>query len=264
MTDEEFPAELSGSLEQYLFIAAGLDPKRSLIHKFGAADLTTSIGPVTQSGIYKTPLAAVALEFVSDDENDTAAGSGAQEITILGLDSNWNHVVQTLETDGLNPVALNTNLTRLFRWYVSRSGTYATQEIGSHQGVLTIQEDGGGDLWTEIPITPFPIGQSQIGVYTIPIGFNAYLLGKNVFTDTNLKADVYFFQRAKANDVSPPYSGGMRLIEREVGISGGFALQTVAPKGPFVGPCDIGFMGLVSASTAKTSVEFELLLVANN
>jgi len=168
-----------------------------------------------------------------------------------------------LVTNGTTAVALSTDLTRLYRWYVSSSGTYATQTAGSHAGTLTIRASGAGATWSQIIASPFSIGQSQIGVYTIPSGYTANLLSKNIFTDTNKTADIYFYQRPNADDVSSPYSGTMRLVEREVGVSGGFNLKTRSPKGSFVGPCDVGFMGKVSSGTAEVSCEFELLIIEN-
>jgi hypothetical protein len=249
--------------DYYTEVVKGNIAGHSMIHKFGAALLTTTLAPITNSGFYRVPTTATALEFVSDSTDDDIVGTGAQKITITGLDSNWEEVSQTIETDGTTPVAIPTSLTRVYRWYVSQSGSYATQTVGSHAGVLTIRESGGGDTWSEIPITPFPIGQSQIAVYTVPAGKTAYLLSKNIFVDTTKTADIYFYQRPLANDVTTPYTGTMRLIEREVGVQGGYDLRTKAPKGPFVGPCDLGFMGNVSVGTADASAEFELLVVDN-
>ena len=245
-------------------VSLGNVPGFSLVHKFGASELDTTIHPLTQSKTYETPTANTALEFVSDNANDSSSGTGAQEITIEGLTNIsgvWTEVTQTLATNGTTSVALTTDLIRLNRWYVSKSGTYATATAGSHQGNLTIRVSGGGTTWSTIINTPFPIGQSQIGVYTIPSNKSAYLLSKNIFTDTSKTADVYFYQRTNADDVTTPYTGAMRLIEREVGIQGGYVVKTVAPKGPFVGPLDMGFMGKVTSGTAEVACEFELLLV---
>lgn len=250
-----------GSKDWYAEVAKGNVAKHSLVHKFGAHNLTTTLSPIAFTGNYRTPTTATALEFVSSSANDTSAGTGARQVTIEGLDSSWNEVTQTLTTNGTTAVALATNLTRIFRWYVSSSGTYATQSTGSHVGTLTIRESGAGATWSQITPTPFPTGQSQIACYTVPIGHKAYLLSKNVFVDSNKSADVYFFQRPNTNDVSSPYSGAMRLFEREVGVSGGFDLITRAPKSAFVGPCDVGFMGKISSGTSECSAEFELLLV---
>lgn len=235
----------------------------TVVNKFGAGNVTTSILPVTQSGFYRTPTTATALEFVSASGSDTAAGTGAREITYYCLDSSWSEITNTLATNGTTAVALPDSCTRLYRWYVSASGSYASQDSGSHKGVLTIRESGGGDTWSTIPITPFASGQSQIGAYTIPAGKTGYLLSKTLFTDTAKVADIYFFKRENADDVTTPYSGIMRLVEREVGVTGGFDHHFEIPKGGIVGPADVGFMALVSAGTAEVSVEFALLLVDN-
>lgn len=255
---------LTQGADWYTQVALGNIPGYSIIHKFGASLLDTTIHPLTQSTFYRVPITNTALEFVSSSANDSANGSGAQEITIIGsveIDGDWVEVTQTLETNGLTPVSLDIDLIRLPRWYVSRSGTYATATAGSHQGTLTIREAGAGAIWSSVVLTPFPNGQSQIGVYTIPSGKIGYLISKDIFVATTKVADIYFFQRPLANDVTPPYTGIMRLVEREIGVVGGYPYQPKAPKGPFVGPCDVGFMGVVSVGTAECSVEFELLLI---
>lgn len=242
-------------------VAKGNVAKHSLIHKFGFNNVGTTIEPITLSGFYRTPKGPTSLEFVSDSNEDSIGNLGAQEVTIIGLDSNWRVVTQTLVTNGTNAVALDTNLTRLFRWYVSSSGTYANQDSGSHIGKLTIRESGGGNTWSEIEKTPFQIGQSEIGVYSVPTGYTAYLLSKSVSVDGVKSVDVFFFQRPLINDTTAPYTGTMRLIEREVGVSGSIDFTLESPKGPFIGPCDIGFMGVVGTGTAEVSAEFELLLI---
>ena len=72
--------------------------------------------------------------------------------------------------------------------------------------------------------------------------------------------DIYFFKRDNADDVTVPYSS-MRLVEREVGVTSGYALNTIAPKYLGDGAMDVGFMGKVKTGTGECSVEFELLLV---
>ena len=114
----------------YAEVAKGNVPKHSLVHKFGAHTLTTTLEPICFSGFYRTPTTATALEFVSSSTNDTSAGTGAREVTVIGLDSSWNEVSQTVTTNGTTAVALSTDLIRLYRWYVSSSGTYATQTTG--------------------------------------------------------------------------------------------------------------------------------------
>lgn len=255
-----------GTQEWYQQVAEGNIPGYSIVHKFGAGNVGTTLVPITQSGTYQTPTTAQALEFVSTAAADALNGAGMREITITGLDANWNKVVQVIAahaTDGTIAVAIPTSLIRLMTWKVSSSGTYATDITSSHVGVLTIQASGGGTVWSTIPTTPFPSGRSQIGAYTIPTGFTGYLMGKLIYTDTNKVADVYFFERNNADDVTTPYSGVMSLIEREVGVVGGFDHHFTLPKNGFVGPCDLGAMAKVTSGTADVSIEFELLLKAD-
>ena len=242
-------------------VARGLIPGHRVLHKFGHGSVGTTPAPVTSSGFWRTPTVAAALEFISDNINDTAGGSGATKIVIQGINEDWNETSEEIETDGTTAVQLTTNLIRLHRWYVSESGTYADETNVSHAGTLTIRVSGGGDVWDLIPgDSPFP-GQSEIGVITVPTGYTAYILSKNIFTDTNKLADVYMMQRPFADDVTTPYTGARRIIERDIGVSGAYGVNYSAPKGPFVGPCDIGFMAKVTSGTADVSVDFEILII---
>jgi hypothetical protein len=232
-----------------------------ILHKFGSGTVGTTPVPITSSGFWRTPLSPVYLEFVSDNINDTNGGTGATKVVVQGLDENWNEITQEIVTNGTTAVPIPISLVRLYRWYVSESGSYADETNGSYAGELTIQVLGGGDVWDIIEgVNPFP-GQSEIGVAVIPDGYSGYILSKNIFTDTTKVASIYFMQRPFASDVTSPYAGIRRLIERDTGVTGGYNIDYLAPKGPYFGPCDIGFMANVSVGTADISVEFEMLLI---
>lgn len=258
------PVAVEGSVTSKSFlieVAKGNIAGHRIIDKFGHGQVGTTPAPVTSSGIWKTPTSPVALEFLSDSVNDATGGTGATKITIQGIDLNWNETTEEISTNGTTAVPILTNLIRLHRWYVSESGSYANETTASHSGTLTIRESGGGDTWDTIDgSSPFS-GQSEIGVATIPIGFTAYVLSKSIFTDTSKSANIYFLQRPLANDVTTPFAGTRRIIERDIGVSGGYAVVFQAPKGAFVGPCDIGFMAEVSVGSADVSVDFQMLII---
>lgn len=251
-----------GTTEWYQRVSQGLVPGYSVIHKFGYGSVGTTLIPVSPAGVYQTPTTAQALEFVSSSVNDTAAGSGAREITVIGLDANWAEVSQTVTTNGTTAVALGTNLIRLYRWYVSSSGTYASSAAGSHAGTLTIRAAGAGATWDTIGATPFPFGQSEIAAYTIPAGKTGYLVMKHYTVDGTKSYDIYFFKRESANDVSAPYPA-MRIVERELDIQGSVTSEFVIPRSGFAGPCDVGVMAKVASGTGSISAEFILLLKDN-
>lgn len=144
---------------------------------------------------------------------------------------------------------------------MSESGTYADETTASHNGTLTIRSVVGGIVWDTISANQPFAAQSEIGVAAIPIGFTGYILSKNIFVDTAQTADIYLMQRQFANDVIAPYKGVRRLVERDIGVSGAYNVEFKIPKGPFIGPADIGFMAEVSAQPSPVSVDFEILII---
>ncbi len=244
-------------------VVKGNVPGHRVVYKFGNATVGTSLVPITASLNYRTPSTAQALEFVSSDANDTALGSGAREITFIGLDDSWTEVTQTIATNGLTAVDLPTDLVRLYRWYVSQSGSYATQSIGSHQGVLTVRADGAGETWSTIAVTPFALGQSEIGAYTVPIGERAYVFIQELQVDSTKTVDAIFFHRGRANTSVAPF-GVMHARASFIGISGSINPNTHAPQNGFTAigeAADIGYMAKVATATADISVIFEILLI---
>lgn len=244
----------------WLNITQGLIEKYEEIHKFGTSNnVGTTFVPIARGENYQTPTSAQVLEIVSTSANDTVAGTGARTVTIEGLDASWNRVVQTINMNGVTAVTLPTNLIRAYRMYVEDSGTYATQTTGSHAGLITLQGTGGGVVWMQIPITDFPRGQSQCGVVSIEIGKTAVIYPHYLSVDSNKSADIIFFIREEINRVTAPFSSMKASLEL-VGVSGfDIAIDVAAPQGPFVGPCDIGYMGKFGTGTGSISVDFEII-----
>ncbi len=252
-----------------LAISRGTIPGVTFIHKFGENDAVgTSFVPVAQGGVYQMPTAAVSLEFVSSSAADAIDDVGMHEITIEGLDENWeikNQVVAAHATDGTIAVAIPTTWLRVFRAFVSASGTYASATSSSHVGTITIRVASAGATWAVINLnTALAVGQTEIGLYTVPIGKTAYLTNAIVNVQATKIGSILFFQRPNADDVSTPFTGTLRTVFQLGSILGGE--ETIIPKvpiGPFVGPCDLGFLAHVNASTGEIDVDFELILIDN-
>lgn len=253
-------------------VVRGLKTGVSVIKKFGRnSAVGTSYVPITNGGIYRTPQsgAATALRIASGgDAQDDASGTGARSITLEGLDQSWNSVTEAVTTAGASASSATTaTFTRLFRAYLTPStgsGTYADASTGSHAAAITIEADAtGGPTWASIDVTDFPKSQSEIGVYSVPTGYTAYVFLDDITIETNGKTcDLQFFWRANADETSAPYSA-MRVQAEFIGLTPGktdLSGKNV-PFGPYVGPCDIGFMGKVDTGTGGISVEFEIYLV---
>jgi len=247
-----------------LEVARGNVAGASLVNKFGRNEnVGTSLEPVTMSGNYQTPTSAQSLEVLSDDaQDDHGTGTGAWELTVQGLDASWDLQEVTVDLNGTAAVAISGTWFRVFRAYVSEAGSYANQTTPSQLGTITIRGSGGGATWVQIDEIDagFGAGQTEIGVYTVPNGKEAYLLGYHASVDTNKTGDIYLFQRPNADDVSSPYSGAMRVVEAHVGISGEYTGDREQPLGPFAAKTDIGFMSKFTASGGIISVSFQIIL----
>jgi len=246
-------------------VAKGNVAGHSIVNKFGFNDsVGSTLAPITDGAVYQTPTSAIALEILSSDANDTSAGSGARTVTIEGLDSNFDEQSETITMNGTSVVAAASSYTRIFRMYVATSGTYATSMAGSHAGAITLRTASAGATWATLAlsVSSFPVGQTEIGIYTIPSGYTGYLLSKHISIESTKVPNVLWFRREGADDVSAPFSP-MRLFERHHGTA---AEVTYSPPGPAITlpeKTDIGAMGYVATGTAAVAVEFQILLVAN-
>lgn len=251
----------------YVQVALGKIPGYSIVQKFGRNLVVgTTVAPIAIGGVYQTPLTPTELEVISDDEDDTANGSGARNVVIQGLDANWNLVEEEVATAGLTASLPTTTLfLRIFRLKVTKSGSYANQTSTSQHGTITVRAGDAGATWGQIDeiATDFGVGQSQIAQYTIPKGYTAVLLSKFTSIDVNQSANIYFFQRPNANVVEEPFEG-MRLVQQETGIKEVYNIIPTLPINVFSEYTDIGFMGKTTAGTASISCSFELLMIDNN
>lgn len=258
LTDRDFLIEVS----------KGKVPGHSIIHKFGRnSAVGTSLVPVASAAVYQTPTTAQSLEFVSSSASDALNSTGAHEITVVGLDANYDE--QTVATaahatDGTVAVAISGTWTRVYRAYVSSSGSYASATQDSHVGTITIRVSGAGSTFATIPLEgTFGLGQSLIGAYTVPSGYTAFILSTDYSSDVSgtKTVDYFFFKRDNADDVTSSYSGVMRVQNIAVGTQGAFEYEHKTNES-YTGPCDLMFLAKAT-STSDVSVEFELLIVDN-
>jgi len=241
----------------------GQVPSIRILDKFGKVDATSTLKPICFSGVYQMPTAPVSLELVSTDVNDTAAGTGAREITILGCGANFGLLTQVVATNGLTAVAIPIDMIRVYRAFVSGSGVYADhQTTFSHVGDIIIREAGVGPEWARIDASDIPVGTTQIGFFTVEAGVTAFIESILHNVTANQNADIYLFFRLEANNITPP----TRAFIQDHGF-GGFVGQFEVsgqrlPIGPFPGPADIGFFAKVQTS-AEVDISFKITIFDN-
>ena len=251
-----------GTREWLIEVAKGNVAGHSLIHKFGRNPaIGTSFEPLTSSGVYQMPSSAQSLEIVSDNANDTSAGTGARTVTIEGLDGNGAYQTETVSMNGTTAVSLSNDFLRVYRMYVATGGRYANQTQGSNIGTITLQRISDATVWAEINTNGggYGLGQSLIGFYSVPSGKTAYLLSINYSVDTNKSVDMYFVKREGLTTSSAPFTP-MRIQNVYEGLSGSGIFEHRTAE-PYPAGTDIGFFASVTSGTADAAVEFELLLV---
>lgn len=121
--------------------------------------------------LYPWPAAAVATTVRSDAAGDTAAGTGMQEVTVVGIAvANGAEVTQRALLNGVAPVALLTDLFRVNRMFGSRFGA-----TDLNTGNILCEQPGA--VISRINIAR---GQTLQAIYTVPLRTNftrQYLTG---------------------------------------------------------------------------------------
>lgn len=118
-------------------------------------------------GVYLPPTSAAVLAFSSTNALDTAAGTGAQEITFVGLDSNYDEITESVATNGTSTVNTTAQFLRLNKAFVSVAGS-----SGGAVADITISLSGA-DIGKIEPI----LNKTIQAVYTTPANKRGYLLG---------------------------------------------------------------------------------------
>ena len=99
------------------------------VRKFGRGTIGTSWTTISSGGVeYQTPTSAAALEILSS----SAADDSDFQVTVFGLDGNWDRQSEVVTLNGTTAVDLANTYTRIYRMYVSRSGDYASGSTASH------------------------------------------------------------------------------------------------------------------------------------
>lgn len=144
--------------------ALGLNRPWATLRKFGMNDtIPVGTSEMWPAGVLRTlPTSGAALSIVSDDAADVlTTGTGAWTIVIEGLDSNYEEITETVNMDGLTPVAsVGTDWFRVNRAYNVAAGT---NEI--NVGNITISIGGNVQAYIEANQ-----GQTHQTHFTVPAG----------------------------------------------------------------------------------------------
>lgn len=238
-------------------VQKGNVPGHSLVHKFGRNDAVPngSWEFVNLLGFTAWPLsAATTVRVKAGNGADTAAGAGAREITIEGIDSNLAELNEAVATAGASASA-NTSASfwRVHRAWVSSNGVYGA----ANTAAVVIENSAGGTDLIQIAIEE---GQTQFAAWTIPTGKTAYLLSANVTVDTGKNVSFRMFIRENFNDTTAPMKSKRIMLDFQ-GLDRPMPFVPRSPGTAIPALTDIWWECNGSAGSEQASVDFELLVV---
>lgn len=188
------------------------------LHKFGynptvgtSEEFVTQLGGTTYGGFLMAP--SQLRIRAGGSASDTAGGAGAQTVILEGMDASGNLLDPvTLTTAGaLQSDPTSVSFIRMQRAYCGSVGTYATSTMsGGNVGPIIIETTSGVAV-AEIAAQR---GQTQIAVYTIPLGYRGYLIhvDAKMAGSTAQFANIRIYKRENALDFSAPFSS-IRVVE---------------------------------------------------
>jgi len=250
----------NGKLFEAVMVA---DQDGNIINTFGAASnvIIAAGGLAGYSGVHKyggvfgTALASFSTVWTAADTSATAlynwghsagtlsvvstSGSDVTDVTIQGLDADYNFVEETFTLTGTTPVVGATSFTRVNRAFMNTA-----------TNVGKIQASIGGVVVTEIGVG---FGQTLQCFYTVPAGKTGYMTNINASASKNQSTDLFLFQR--------PFGGAFRVVST---LSLNQASQSIEFSVPlkFTEKTDID-LRVQGSSNATISADFTIILVDN-
>jgi len=235
--------------DDYLNIGRGLVKGTTSIHKFGAvpAMSTGTTGTIWDKNdtlypwsAFDTPGILTIATFAANGTTSTA--DNGKQITILGLDENYNEITETIAISGSSGTGTKT-FGRVYRAFVQGTTSNTTQ----------IRVSRGA---TEVLRIQISLAQTLMAIYTVPAGYNGYLCQGVASIQAGADATIDMFVR---------YSGGTTPFR--IGHSGEVAGTGMPYHYGFTVPIklppktDIDVRASVRSNNSRVTAAFDIILI---
>ena len=224
-----------------VIIAAGDLEGYTGVHKYGAVFGTASSGwstvwtaaDVSSSVLYPWNTAAGTITAVSTSGSDTG------DITIQGLDSDYNFAEETLTLTGTSPVAGSTTFLRVNRAFMNDDTNVG--KISVKNGITVVTEIAAG------------YAQTLQCFYTVPAGKTGYMLNIQASASKNQETILSLFAR--------PFGGAFRTQTVMALYQNNQSLDFPIPL-KFTEKTDID-LRVNGSANAAIAADFTIILVDN-
>ena len=159
-------------------VSRGQIQGHSTIFIFGyQAQVDNTAVPVWENPTtYVYPTSATVMTVASDSASDDTSAS----LLIQGLDEDYNQISETISLNGISDVTTVNEYFRINNLYLVSAGTGQIHNVGT----ITVKQ--GTNVVAQINPT---ISKSQATIYTVPAGYNFYLMYANVSTSSGYGSD---------------------------------------------------------------------------
>lgn len=239
-------------------IASGQVPTMGVVRKLGYTNAVgTSETPLNTGNVWWQPTTAASLEAISTSANDTVLGTGARTIVIEGLNDSYAVATETVALNGIAATsATATRFIRVYRAYVAAVGTYA----GTNAGTITVRIGGAGTTVASIDANSC---RAQIGGYTVPLGYVAYVQDLHLSAGTAASTkpvDIRMYELPSINLMPAPFPS-VKLVQFFAAINTVADFDYTSCPLAFAPLSDIWFTGTVASGSGAASTSLGLLLI---
>lgn len=224
-----------------LHVKRGFVEGHDHIHKFGYNPTVSVVErPVWDGAIeYVYPTSAGPCLVASTTTTDTSS-----EITVIGLDQDYNEITNIVTLNGTTTVATSGSYIRVFRAFVSNDVSCA--------GDVNINLDG--NLNARIDQEE---GQTLMAIYTVPAGYTGYLQQMNMASGTE-NANKYLTVSYKQRE-----QGGVFRTLAKYTLANQFAEERYPYPLEIPEKTDIQIRAKSSSGDQEISALFDVLIIKN-
>lgn len=232
--------------------------KRNFKYGFNQ-DIDNSLETIwAQGGLYTYLSVASTLYVSSSSTDDDAAGTGARNVTVSGLDTNYDELSVTVDLDGQNGVEL-ADFIRVNRIIVNTAGSG-----GANAGVVYVGTEAspsGGVPTNKYATVAIGDNQTLMSLWTVPRNYTAYLYQTNVTAACTTSNKLL-----TTTIVARPFGGVFQVKDKfGIQIDGGAVMQKYFFPLRFEEKTDIEVRAIsdAGASDAEVSAGLDILYIQN-
>ena len=213
-----------------------------------------------EGGAYVYPSdSGTTMTISSSSVNDTSAGSGAQTVTVWGLDANWGAVTETATMNGKTAVNLVNTYSRINKLCVATAGASGWNEgniyIGAQSDTLTNGKPNTNVyariIFDSIGATSFGENCTLSSLRSIPSDKTAFILSPSFYSNGAKDIETWVYSRLFGS----VFIVDDRMMKRNAPLVPPESFMFTLPA-----KSDIAFRAAASAST-DVAITYGLILV---